>query len=326
MRVFLIMSLLVSFVFNNETEIKSDYESNVIGSYCVMSMNDYTIVDSYKSEHTQSVASISKIMTAIVAIEEGNLKDKIIVDDIIDQVDGSMLYLQKGDTYTLEDLLYGLMLRSGNDAAVLIAQHVGGSVEDFVRMMNDKAKKLKMLSSTFHNPSGLDEEDGGNISSSCDIAVLMSYAMKNASFAKIVATPSYSPCKGKLWVNKNKFLKEYENATGGKTGYTKQAKRTLVTTSEKDGMGIVSVTLNASDDFNIHKQMHDLAYEKFECVKLIDKGNYKIQNHIYKIENDIYQTIRKGEVDKVKLDIERNKKILDIKVKYGDITKEYTYE
>lgn len=326
MRVFLIMSLLVSFVFNNETEIKSDYESNVIGSYCVMSMNDYTIVDSYKSEHTQSVASISKIMTAIVAIEEGNLKDKIIVDDIIDQVDGSMLYLQKGDTYTLEDLLYGLMLRSGNDAAVLIAQHVGGSVEDFVRMMNDKAKKLKMLSSTFHNPSGLDEEDGGNISSSCDIAVLMSYAMKNASFAKIVATPSYSPCKGKLWVNKNKFLKEYENATGGKTGYTKQAKRTLVTTSEKDGMGIVSVTLNASDDFNIHKQMHDSAYEKFECVKLIDKGNYKIQNHLYKIENDIYQTIRKGEVDKVKLDIERNKKRLDIKVKYDDITKEYTYE
>lgn len=320
------MSLLVSFVFNNETEIKSDYESNVTGSYCVMSMNDYTIVDSYKSEHTQSVASISKIMTAIVAIEEGNLKDKIIVDDIIDQVDGSMLYLQKGDTYTLEDLLYGLMLRSGNDAAVLIAQHVGGSVEDFVRMMNDKAKKLKMLSSTFHNPSGLDEEDGGNISSSCDIAVLMSYAMKNASFAKIVATPSYSPCKGKLWVNKNKFLKEYENATGGKTGYTKQAKRTLVTTSEKDGMGIVSVTLNASDDFNIHKQMHDSAYEKFECVKLIDKGNYKIQNHLYKIENDIYQTIRKGEVDKVKLDIERNKKRLDIKVKYDDITKEYTYE
>lgn len=326
MRVFLIMSLLVSFVLNNETEIKKDYESNVIGSYCVMSMNDYTIVDSYKIEHTQSVASISKIMTAIVAIEEGNLKDKIIVDDIIDQVDGSMLYLQKGDTYTLEDLLYGLMLRSGNDAAVLIAQHVGGSVEDFVEMMNDKAKKLKMLSSTFHNPSGLDEEDGGNISSSCDIAVLMSYAMKNASFAKIVATPSYSPCKGKLWMNKNKFLKEYENATGGKTGYTKQAKRTLVTTSEKDGMGIVSVTLNASDDFNIHKQMHESAYEKFECVKLIDKGNYKIQNHIYKIENNIYQTIRKGEVDKVKLDIERNKKRLDIKVKYDDITKEYTYE
>lgn len=320
------MSLLVSFVFNNETEIKSDYESNVIGSYCVMSMNDYTIVDSYKSDHTQSVASISKIMTAIVAIEEGNLKDKIIVDDIIDQVDGSMLYLQKGDTYTLEDLLYGLMLRSGNDAAVLIAQHVGGSVEGFVEMMNDKAKKLKMLSSTFHNPSGLDEEDGGNISSSCDIAVLMSYAMKNVSFAKIVATPSYSPCKGKLWVNKNKFLKEYESATGGKTGYTKQAKRTLVTTSEKDGMGVVSVTLNASDDFNIHKQMHDSAYEKFECVKLIDKGNYKIQNHLYKIENNIYQTIRKGEVDKVKLDIERNKKILNIKVKYDDITKEYTYE
>lgn len=326
MRVFLIMSLLVSFVFNNETEIKNDYESNVTGSYCVMSMNDYTIIDSYKSEHTQSVASISKIMTAIVAIEEGNLKDKIIVDDIIDQVDGSMLYLKKGDTYTLEDLLYGLMLRSGNDAAVLIAQHVGGGVEGFVDMMNDKAKKLKMLSSTFHNPSGLDEEDGGNISSSCDIAVLMSYAMKNASFAKIVATPSYSPCKGKLWVNKNKFLKEYENATGGKTGYTKQAKRTLVTTSEKDGMEVVAVTLNASDDFNIHKQMHNSAYENFECIKLINKGNYKIQNHKYKIEDDIYQTIRKGEVDKVKLDIERSKKILNIKVNYDDITKEYTYE
>lgn len=326
MRIFLIMSLLFSLFFNNESEIKNDYESNVAGSYCVMSMNDYTILDSYKKEHTQSVASISKIMTAIVAIEEGDLKDKIIVDDIIDQVDGSMLYLQKGDTYTLENLLYGLMLRSGNDAAVLIAQHVGGSVEGFVDMMNEKAKQLNMNSTVFHNPSGLDEEDGGNISSSCDMAVLMSYAMKDKEFAKIVATQSYSPHKGKLWVNKNKFLKEYDYATGGKTGYTKQAKRTLVTTSEKNNMGIVVVTLNAGDDFNIHMQMHEQAYQHFECVKLINQGKYKIQNHTYKVDENIYQTVRKGEVDKVKLDINENKKKLKIKVNYDDINKEYVYE
>lgn len=324
MRVFLILSMLMSMMFH--IQVEDEIDKNINGSYCVMSMNDYTILDSYQREHTQSVASISKIMSAIVAIEEGNLQDRILVDDSIDTVDGSSLYLQKEDTYTLEDLLYGLLLRSGNDAAVLIAKHIGNDVDGFVKLMNQKAKALHMDATIFHNPSGLDEEDGGNISSSCDMAVLMSYAMKNKEFAKIVGTTAHTSQNGKRWINKNKFLKTYEYATGGKTGYTKLAKRTLITTSKQKDMQVAVVTLNASDDFYIHQKLHDQAYENYESIKLIDKGIYQIRNHNYHIEDNIYQTIKKGDRDALDVDIKKARKKIVIKVKYGDIVKEYTYE
>ena len=298
----------------------------VYGSYCVMNMHDNSILNSEKQDYTQSVASISKIMTAIVAIEKGNLADVVTVSDVIDQVDGSMLYVQKGDSFLLEDLLYGLMLRSGNDAAVLIGDHVGDGLENFVKMMNEKAAEIGMVSTLFRNPSGLDERDGGNISSSCDMARLMSYAMKNAAFRKIVSAKTYIPRKGILWKNKNKFLFEYPDATGGKTGYTKNSKRTLVTSSKRDNMEIVVVTFNVSNDFQEHEAAHEWAYANFSEVTLLKKGIYHYKNQFVTIQEPFVQTIEKGNEEKVEVETEWGKKQFSITSSYKDFANHKKYE
>ena len=155
----------------------------ILYSYCVMNGNDYRVVEQEHMHDIQSVASISKIMSAYIAIEQGNLNDKITIGNEIHDAYGSMVYLKEGDVVTLRTLLYGLMLRSGNDAAQSIAHHISGSQEAFVALMNEKAKQLGMTHTTFHNPSGLDEEDGGNLSCAYDMALLMSHAMKNKTFA-----------------------------------------------------------------------------------------------------------------------------------------------
>lgn len=323
----LYLSLCGSLLFFpiQKEEISIEKEE-VLGSYCVMSMKDNRILKNSRPEYTQSVASISKIMTAIIVIEEGNLDDTIIINDQIDFVEGSSLYLQKGDQYSILDLLYGLLLRSGNDAAILLATHVGGEVDHFVEMMNRKANDIGMKQSIFHNPSGLDEEDGGNISSSCDMALLMSYAMQNDTFRKITGTKEYRCSNGKYMKNKNRFLNHYLYATGGKTGYTKKAKRTLVTTSKKENTEIVVVTLNAFDDFHLHELLHEDAYEKYETVTLINKGNYLIDHHIYHIPSDLTLTIKKQDHDAIFLYFDKQKKKIHVKVQYHRLEKEYVYE
>lgn len=170
----------------------------------------------------QSVASISKIMTAVIAIEHGKLDEAFTVDEEINKAYGSSVYLKQGQTVTLRDLLYALMLRSGNDAAVEIAKHVSGSQEAFVEAMNQKAAEIGMSNTTFSNPSGLDEEDGGNISTANDMAILMSYAMKNKEFRTITGSKYYTTDWNMRWKNKNRLLFDYPFTIGGKTGFTKK--------------------------------------------------------------------------------------------------------
>lgn len=297
MRLMLVGALLMTcFCINPVSEDLSNRSS-----LCVLSMNDNKILKTSNQNYTQSVASISKIMTAIIAIEKGKLNEKIIVDESIENVEGSMLYLKKGEVYTLKDLLYGLMLRSGNDAAVLIANHIAGSIDDFVFLMNQKAKELGMDLTHFSNPSGLDD-DGGNVSSSCDMALLMSYAMKNEKFYKITSSKTYSPNETKLWKNKNRFLFSYPYATGGKTGFTKKARRTLVTTSKKDNLEIVVVTLRMSNDFEIHENLHEQYLYAYEAKKIIEKGKYQIGRHKVKINEPIFITSKKDK--DIQIDIE----------------------
>lgn len=303
----------------------SKLEVENTSSYCVMCINDGNILDSYNADKTQSVASISKVMTAIVAIENGNLKEKVIVDAGIYECEGSSLYLKENDVYTLEDLIYGLMLRSGNDAAYVIAKHVFGSVDVFVEKMNEKAKSLKMYSTIFNNPSGLDEKDGGNISSSCDMAKLMQYAMQNEIFKKITATQTYKT-KNNVWHNKNKFLKQYAYATGGKTGYTKKAGRTLITTSKQNDMEVVVVTLNKSDDFNFHTDMHTRMYELYDVVKIMKKGKYVFQNKTIYIQNDIYQTIFKNNKKQIKIQSSLDSKYFTVLSSHASFKKQYQFE
>ncbi len=226
------------------------------------------------------VASISKIMTAILACESGNLDDIVTIGDEINKSYGSGIYIKVGEELTLRDLVYGLMLRSGNDAAFAIAKYVGGNIDKFVDMMNNKAKELGMSDTTYNNPNGLDDK-GGNLSSTYDMALLTSYAMKNDEYKKITKTKKYT-LKTNMnyysWINKNKLLFSYKYTTGGKTGYTKISKRTLVTTASHNNMNIVIVTLNDGNDFNDHKNLYDKLFSKYKGYNILKVGDVSISN------------------------------------------------
>lgn len=224
------------------------------------------------------IASVTKIMTAIIALEYGDLSDKVSVSKRAIYTEGSSIYLNHDKEMTLEDLLYGLMLRSGNDAAVAIAEHIGGSVEGFVYLMNEKARFLGMTHSSFMNPHGLD--DANHYSSAYDMAILMRYAMEHLEFQKISNSKSYlSENRTYKWYNKNKLLtKLYEYCTGGKTGFTKKAGRTLVTTASKDGIDLIAVTLNASSDWNDHIAMYEWGFTTFRKLQLEEKGPFNFLN------------------------------------------------
>lgn len=283
-------------------------------SYCVLSEDDNTVIEEKNMNEPQSVASISKIMTAIIALEEGNLKETWNIGDEINLADGSSIYLKVGQKVSLQDLLYGLMLRSGNDAAVAIATHVKGNVDDFVKEMNKKAKQIGMLNTTFHNPSGLDEEDGGNISTAYDMALLMSYAMKNEDFQKITSSKYYTSAWNYRWKNKNRLLFEFPFTTGGKTGFTKKAGRTLVTSASHDGVNSVVVTLRSSDDFAFHESKHQQVFEKYETKVLLKKGTYRIGKKQIQVDTPIAISLQKEGKDtlQVKSHVEKNTFIVEV--------------
>lgn len=229
------------------------------------------------AEEKMRIASLTKIMTAIVAIESGNLRDIVRVPDSAVGVEGSSIYLKKGERLSLEDLLYGLMLRSGNDAAVAIAEHVGGSLDGFVHMMNEKAAMIGMTNTHFMNPHGLDDSNQ-HYSTARDMAILSAYALKNPEFQKIVATRVKSiPWEGEEWgrrlLNKNKMLTLYKGADGIKTGYTRLAKRCLASSATRDGRQLAVVTLNAPDDWNDSMSLLNWGFATFQPVKIVNKGD-----------------------------------------------------
>ncbi|WP_318508529.1 D-alanyl-D-alanine carboxypeptidase family protein [Bacillus sp. T3] len=234
------------------------------------------------------IASITKIMTAILAIESGKMNDMVKVSERAVRTEGSSIYLKPGEKIKLEDLVYGLMLRSGNDAAVAIAEHVGGSLEGFVFLMNKKAEQIGMTKTLFANPHGLDDSKD-HYSTAYDMAILTKYAMMNPTYGKISGTKVHRAANpnekwDRVWRNKNRLLTEkYKYTTGGKTGYTKMAKRTLVTTATKGDLDLIAVTLNASDDWNDHIWMYENAFKNYDLTEIISPGMIKsIKNKVYK--------------------------------------------
>lgn len=270
-------------------------------SYVVMSGADNTIIEEKNKDEKQSVASISKIMTAVIAIEHGQLDVSFPVDEEINKAYGSSIYLKQGQQVTLRDLLYGLMLRSGNDAAVEIAKQVGGSQEAFVELMNQKAAEIGMRNTVFSNPSGLDEEDDGNISTANDMALLMSYAMKNEEFRSITASKYYTTDENIRWQNKNRLLFDYPFTIGGKTGFTKKAGRTLVTAAEHDGIESIVVTLRGEDDFAFHEQKHTEVFQKMDVVTILKKGDYTVNGRMFHVADDLRITLHKDGSDKLRV-------------------------
>jgi len=256
-------------------------------SYIVMDQDSGRVLESHNSDSRRLIASITKIMTAVVAIEYGNIEDDVEIGNEIITSYGSGVYISIGEELTLDDLLYGLMLRSGNDAALAIAHHVGGSIENFVFLMNEMADKIGMVNTSFVNPSGLEERDGsGNYSTVLDMAKLTQYDMNNEHYRRIVSTDEIvvkSSLKTYKWVNKNKLLHSYEYCNGGKTGFTKKARRTLVTTASKDGMNLIVVTFNDGDDFKDHKNLYEKYFNNFKVVKILNKGDkYGFDSYIGK--------------------------------------------
>ena len=196
------------------------------------------------------IASTTKLMTALVALEWGcDLEEPVVILPEWTGIEGSSVYLRPGEEITLEALLYGLLLRSGNDAALAIAGHCGGTVEHFVARMNQKARELGMTDSSFANPNGLDAE--GHCASAYDMALLARACLENQELAKIAATRSIT-LGTRTFTNHNKLLWRYEGCVGLKTGYTEHAGRTLVSAARRDGVTLICVTLNAPSDWADH--------------------------------------------------------------------------
>ncbi len=256
------------------------YADDTAKSTIVMDMDSGRILYEKNKDTPLLIASTTKIMTAVLAIENKNLEDIVTVGDEILTMYGSNVYLEVGEKITLRDLLYGLMLRSGNDAAVTIATYVGGDIDTFVKMMNDKAKKIGMNHTIFKNPHGLDD-DTENYSTAYDMAKLMKYANTLMEFVEISGTKKWTVTTNKksyIWFNRNKMITNYKYSTGGKTGYTPRAGRTLVTTASKNNLNLIAVSLNDYNHYKTQEELLDYYFSKYKSFLIIDKNNINIQN------------------------------------------------
>lgn len=286
---------------------------NALSSYVVMDASSGRILGGENIDSADLIASTTKIMTAIVAIENFDASKIICAGDEIDEAYGSMIYIKKNECMTLYDLLVGLMLRSGNDAAVMIASYLAGTEEDFAVLMNNKAKEIGMKNTVFTNSSGLDNDTTGNYSTAYDMALLTRYAMQYEEYKKIVGTKKHvvkTNYKTYSWANKNKLLK-YNFITGGKTGYTEKAKRTLVSTATIDDMNLIVVTIKDSDDWNTHLDLYEYAKNNYSSYKVLNKKKFNIVGDTFYIgdfyiKNNVYLPLKKDEkgalVSKIKLE------------------------
>lgn len=223
----------------------------------------------HNADERMLIASTTKIMTAILVIENCGLDETVEIKPEYCGIEGSSMYLKAGEKFTVEELLYGMMLASGNDAAVALACCVSGSGEAFAELMNGEAKKLGMTSSSFKNPNGLDEN--GHYSTARDMARLADYCMRNAEFRAVVSCRSKS-IHGRTYVNHNKLLWNCPGCMGIKTGYTLASGRSLVSCCEREGTRYICVTLGDPDDWRDHGALYDWAFAGYADRTVIDAG------------------------------------------------------
>ncbi len=229
------------------------------------------------AEKRLPMASTTKIMTALVAMENSTMQDTVIIDRRAVGVEGSSVYLTDGELLTMEDLLHCLLLASANDAAEAIALEIGGSIESFAAMMNKKANELGLKNTHFDNPHGLDSEE--HYTSARDLAEISAYALKNPDFSRIVSTYKKNiECEvgTRYLINHNRLLRSYEGCIGVKTGFTKRSGRCLVSAAERDGLRLIAVTLNAPDDWNDHKRMFDHGFSSYHKLTLLREKQFNI--------------------------------------------------
>ena len=216
------------------------------------------------------IASCTKIMTALVVAEQCNVLDRVKIPREAVGIEGSSMYLKEGEVLTVQELLYGLMLHSGNDAAVALAIYCGGTVEGFAGLMNDKAHRLGLNGTHFENPHGLDSPN--HYSTARDLAVLAAYAMKNPIFRQTVSTKSVRAGERCL-TNHNKLLWQVSGADGVKTGYTKAAGRILVSSAARDGRRLICVTINDGNDWADHARLLEDGFSRFTVRSVVNEGD-----------------------------------------------------
>ena len=224
----------------------------------------------HNADDIRYIASITKLMTALVVMESGvRLDDTVTVLPEYTGAEGSSMYLRAGETLTVETLMYGLLLASGNDAAVALAYCCAGSVEAFVDQMNRKAAQLGMTGTHFVNPSGLTQE--GHCSTATDMSILAAACMRNDTIAKIVSTKSIT-IGDRSFTNHNKLLWRYEGCIGMKTGYTERSGRTLISCAQRDGQQLIAVTLDDPNDWADHTALLDYGFATYRNQTLISQG------------------------------------------------------
>ena len=274
------------------------------------------------------MASTTKIMTALCAIQSGKMDKKFTVDSSAVGVEGSSIYLVHGEKLTLRELVYGLMLHSGNDAAVAIACAVSGNCENFVKLMNDTAQKIGAYNTHFDNPNGLDGKT--HYTTAYDLAIISAYALKNSEFAKIVSTKKINISNGdkgydRVLSNHNKLLKMYEGCDGIKTGFTKKCGRCLASSATKNGMTLIAVTLNDPDDWNSHTAMLNYGFEHCKLKTVMEKGSFlgtcevkgaDIQKAKLYADSDAYMLVKDGIEPEYKIEYGL-KKSITAPVEYG---------
>ncbi len=308
--IILFLTFSLSFIFVKNDCVKC-FASNLTAEI-VMERDTLRVLHEENSQQKMYMASTTKILTAIVVIEHCNMSDIITVSKNCVGVEGSSIYLEEGEKLSVKDLLFGLMLRSGNDCAKTLALHCSGSVEVFANLMNETAKKIGATNSNFVNPHGL--HDDNHYTTAYDLALISCYAMKNQTFREIVSTksidiPFTTRNYNRRLINKNKMLNEFDGSNGIKTGFTKKAGRCLVSSCKRNGMELICVVLNCPPMFERSKTLLNNSYENYKNYKLVESDN--IIDFIdvlgdnekigIKIEKDVILPLTQEEYDNIKI-------------------------
>lgn len=297
----IIISVLIFMLLIPVPRAQSNSSSSI-----VMDITSGRVLYEKNSHEKKLIASTTKILTAIIVLENAELNEYVQIGQEVLKMYGTNIYIEVGEKIKIIDLLYGLLLRSGNDAAVALAIATSGSEEKFIKEMNKKAKEIGMKNSLFLNPHGLDEETK-NYSTAYDMALLMQYAYKNEIYNTISQTKKYTATTDKktyLWYNRNKLLSNYEYCTGGKNGYTPTAGKTLVSTAKKNNMEVLIVTLNDNQIYTTHENLYEKIFSEYKNYKIIDKDEFYldktfVSEEVY-LKNNFYYPLKEEEIEKIK--------------------------
>ena len=300
-KILVCICLFLLFPFNNIFTVEHNELKLTSDAAILMEQDTKRVLYGKNYRNKVKIASTTKILTAIVAIENNSLDEKVTISKKAAGTGGSTVGLKAGSQVSLKALMYGMLLKSGNDCAVAIAEHVGGSVEEFANMMNKKAYEIGAKDTRCTNPHGLDTED--NHSTAYDLALITCYAKINETLSKILGTESITinfDKTPKYLANTNRLLFTYEYCDGGKTGFTNGANRCLVATAKKEDLKVVAVVLGANTTdirFSETKELLKYGIENYKMTDISDSINWYIDIPVYK--GNIYSYVRKFNFNKM---------------------------